>query len=46
MNAADLGETPGRCFAEIVGQDRVACVVALASNAIAGLYPLHIFADF
>ena len=41
-----FGRDTGRCFAEIAGQDRVACVIALTSNAVAGLYPLHIFADF
>ena len=41
-----FGRDAGGCLAEIIGQDRVAGVVALASNAVAGLYPLHIFADF
>ena len=47
MNAAQIwARRRVGAFAEIVGQDRVACVVALASNAVAGLYPLDIFADF
>ena len=40
-----FGWDVGGCLAEISGQDRVAGVVALASNAVAGLYPLHVFAD-
>ena len=46
MNAADLGKTPAGALRKLSVKDRVACVVALASNAVAGLYSLYIFADF